>query len=100
MKLGVLITTDRHLSHVVGLVSAAVQKGHEPTLFCMDRGTRLLIQNDFLGLCKQAGVTISICQHSADELAVDTSVITRDIVCGSQFNNAMMCHEADKVIVL
>ncbi len=100
MNLGILVTSDEHLDHVIGLVKAAIHKAEKVTLFCMDRGTLLLENANVKDLCKLEGVEISLCRHSAEGLGVDTQNIQKDIVCGSQFNNAMMNHEADKVIIL
>lgn len=100
MKLGILINTDRHLQHVIGIARAASAKGHEVSLFAMDEGTRLFQQTDFHRLCEVENLTMSLCNHSAAECGVDTSVITKEIVVGSQFNNAMMNNQSDRVIVL
>ena len=100
MNLGLLVTSDEHLDHVIGFVKAATNKAEKVSLFCMDRGTLLLENPRIKELCKLDGVEISLCRHSAEGLGVDTHNIQKDIVCGSQFNNAMMNHEADKVIVL
>ena len=100
MKLGILVNTDKHIKHIIGISQAANSKGHEVSLFAMDEGTRLLNDKEFIRLCKLDNITISICNHSAEEQGVDTSGISKEIVVGSQFNNAMMNHEADHVIVL
>ena len=100
MKLGILINTDRHLDHVIGLARAASDRGHEVSLFAMDEGARLLNSSEFVRLCELEKVSISLCKHSATEQGVDTSGINREIIVGSQFNNAMMNNQMDKVIVL
>lgn len=100
MKLGIIITTDRHLDHVVGITQAASAKGHEVSIFAMDAGTRLLGFTEFTQLCTADNVVMSLCQHSASEQGVDTEGVSKEIVLGSQFNNAMMNNEADKVISL
>ncbi len=100
MKLGIFVNTNRHLGDVVGLVKAALGKGHEVILFNMDDGTKLLGTPEFSALCKTKGVTMSFCDHSAKQLGVATEGIPQEIVCGSQYNNAMMMHDADRVIVL
>ena len=100
MKLGILITTDKHLEHVVGITHAASKKGHEVILFAMDEGTWLLNKTEFTRLCEVENSTISVCHHSADAYGVDTTGISKEIVIGSQFNNAMMNNQADRVIVL
>ena len=100
MKLGILANTNKHLNHIVGITKAACDKGHEVSIFAMDEGTELVGKSDFKDLCKLDNVSISICRHSAEERGVDTSRISNEIICGSQFNNAMMNNESDKVIVL
>lgn len=100
MNLGILVNTDRHLDHVMGLVKAAVSKGHGVVLFNMDGGTKLLGTPQFKELCGTKGVTVGFCDHSAKHLNVATEGLPSDMVCGSQYNNAVMMHDADRVIVL
>lgn len=100
MKLGIVVTSDRHLEHIVGLARAASQKGHDVSIFAMDKGTRLLGDTEFTRLCSEDNVVMSLCQHSAEENGVNTEGISKEIVLGSQFNNAMMNNEADRVVVL
>ena len=100
MKLGILVNTDDHLDDVLGLVDAALAQGHEVILFTMDSGTRLLVHPSYQAQCKRPGVTMSYCDHSAQQLGVATGTIPDEIICGSQYDNAVMMHTADKVIVL
>jgi predicted peroxiredoxin len=100
MKLGILINTDKHLAEITGLTRAASDKGHEVTIFAMDDGTRLLEEADYVALAGLANVKISYCDHSAIELAVKKEGLPEEIERSSQYNNAAMIHNADKVIVL
>ncbi len=100
MKFGILVNTDLHLEHLAGLTRAASGQGHEVVIFAMDRGTHLTKHREFVELCRLPRVTISLCRHSAEEHGIDVEGIPKDIVCGSQFNNAAMAHEADRVLVL
>jgi hypothetical protein len=100
VKLGILITTDRHLNHILGICRAASAKGHEVVIFAMNEGTRLIAYLEFIRLCEFENTSISLCSHSAAELDVDTSGVPKEIIIGSQFNNAMMNNQSDKVIVL
>jgi len=101
MKLGILVTTDRHLDDAVGLTKAAVKKGHEVVIFNMDEGTKLLGNPSFRELCKAKGVTMAFCDHSTGKLNVPVKDgLPAEIVCGSQFNNANMFHDVDRVINL
>ena len=100
MKLAIFVNTDRHLEHIVGITKAALAKGHEVMMFNMDDGTKLLGTREFSELCKTDGVSISFCDHSAKSLNVSTEGLPKEMVCGSQYNNAVMNHDADKIIVL
>jgi predicted peroxiredoxin len=100
VKLGILITTDRHLNHILDISRAASAKGHEVTIFAMNEGTKLLANSEFTRLCELDNTTMSLCNHSATEFGVDTTGISKEIIIGSQFNNAMMNNQADKIIVL
>ncbi len=100
MKLGIVVNTDRHLAEIAGLTQAAVAKGHEVAIFAMDEGTRLLADPQYTGLCRLAGVTMSVCQHSAETIGVSIEGLPPEIRCGSQLQNAMMQHAADRIVVL
>ncbi len=100
MKLGILVNTDKHLDSIMGITRSALAKGNTVAIFSMDAGTKLLENPSFTALCKSNGVTMSFCDHSAKHINVSTEGIPSEIACGSQFDNANMNHEADKVIVL
>ncbi|MBI5846785.1 MAG: hypothetical protein HZB31_02325 [Nitrospirae bacterium] len=100
MMLGVLVNTDRHGKHLVGLTKAALARRHEVSIFLTDIGTRLLGDPAVRELALLQGVTISFCVHSASNNGVDYEGIPSGIIAGSQVNNAIMNHHADKVIVL
>ena len=100
MKLGILVTTDKYLDAITGITKSAISKGHTVSIFNMDEGTKLLANPSFTALCKTQGVTMSYCDHSAKHIEVSTEGVPSEIACGSQFDNANMNHESDKVIVL
>ncbi len=100
MKMGIFVNTDKHAEDVTGLTKAAVAKGHEVMIFMMDSGVKLLSNTSVTGLCNESGVTVSYCDHSVGQIGVSKEGIPDKVVCGSQFDNANMNHEADKVIVL
>ncbi len=100
MKLGMLINTDKYLDAVLGITDAALSMGHEVIIFIMDEGTRLLENPLLTTLCTRQGVKMSLCEHSAQRLGVKVDGLPNEIVCGSQYRNAIMMHTADKVIIL
>lgn len=100
MKLGILVNTDKNIEAVIGLAKAALAKGHEVTIFTMDEGTRLLGNPSYYELCKLGSAQMSFCDHSAKMVGAKTDGLPAEVVCGSQYNNADMNHNSDKVIVL
>lgn len=100
MKLGILINTDKRAADVIGLTEAAVLKGHEVVLFMMDAGVRFLHNPSITALHKLPGVSLSFCSYSAEQLDVSTKGLPKIITSGSQFNNAEMVKNTDRVIVL
>ena len=100
MKLGILVNTNKHLEHVVEITAAARVKGHEVIIFTMDEGTRLLHDPAYVALAELDGVTMSFCKHSADHLHLKTDQVPESIAAGSQYQNAVMNNESDRVIIL
>jgi predicted peroxiredoxin len=100
MKLGILVNTDDHLEALLGITDAALAQGHEVSIFVMDAGTRLLNLPQIRELSLRQKIVMSFCEHSAQGLGVPFEAIPEAIVRGSQYDNATMLHEADKVIVL
>jgi predicted peroxiredoxin len=100
MKLGIFVNTNKHLADVTGVVKAALARGHEVVVFNMDDGSKLLGTPEFRTLCSTKGVSMSFCDHSAKHIGIATEGLPKEIACGSQYNNAVMMHDADRVIVL
>lgn len=100
MKLGIHVNDDKHLDHVIGITKAAVSKGHEVIIFTMVDGIKLLENPVYTDLCKVPNVQMSFCDHNASGMGINKEVIPQDVICGSQYNNAVMVHDVDKVIVL
>jgi predicted peroxiredoxin len=100
MKLGILVNTESHMNDIIGIARAATERGHDVVIFTMDRGTKLFKNPEYADLCNLKGVKMSFCDHNAKMFEAQTEGISDEIVCGSQFDNAAMHHECDKVIVL
>ena len=92
-KLGILVNTDKYLEDIVGLAKAAKAAGHDVTVFGMDDGTLLMAD-----ICKALGqgIEVSYCEHSASPRGVSD---VEGATAGSQYQNAVMMHEVDKVVV-
>ena len=100
MKLRILVNTNKHLEDIIGLTEAASSRVHEVVIFAMDEGARLLTEPLFTGLSAKQNVSMGFCDHSALQLGVNKEGLTEDIAVGSQYDNAIMHNESDRVIVL
>jgi predicted peroxiredoxin len=100
LKLGILVNTDRHRDHVTGIAKAAVSRGHEVIIFVMDDGVKLLSDPGVSSLCRIKGIQMSFCKNSTRVLSVSTEGVSAEIEEGSQYYNAVMNRDADRVIVL
>ncbi len=100
MKLGILVNTDKHLEDIIGITEAALSEGHFVTIFVMDDGTKLLEETSFVKLCELEGLKMSYCNYNAEGTGISKEIIPDSLICGSQYENSIMVHESDKVIVL
>jgi len=100
MKLGILVNREDHLNEIIGITKAALERGHEVVVFTMDVGTRLFKRPEYSDLCGLNGVKMSFCDHNAKMFRAGTEGIPEAISRGSQYDNASMMHECEKVIVL
>ena len=100
MKLGLLVTRDDFKDDVIGLTKAAIARGHEVIIFMTDDGVRLCLDRDIEALKDLLGVSMSLCDHSAKLRDVPGENVPQGIIAGSQYQNAAMNQDADKVIVI
>ncbi len=100
MILGLLVTRDGFKDDIIGLTKAAVTKGLQVIIFMMDDGIRHTQDKDVVALKDLEGVTVSICDHSAKLRNVEEDMVPEGITCGSQYQNAVMNQDAEKVIVI
>lgn len=100
MRLGIMVTTERNLEQVIGIAEAAAARGHAVAIFATDTGVRLLAERRFSALSGLPGVTMSYCDQSAQTHGGRPAGLPETVVQGSQFENAVMHAESDKVIVL
>jgi len=100
MKLGILVNTNKQAGNLIGLTKAALSKGHEVIVFFMDDGVKLLSNKKVTSLCNNSGISMSFCDYTTQKNGISKEGICDNIVCGSQYDNSTMNHEADRVIVL
>lgn len=91
--LGILVNSDKYQEDVEGIVRAAKKAGHDVKIFMMDDGTLLAAP-----ICGDIGTDaeVAYCDHSAEPRGVKD---VQGATAGSQYQNALMMHDADKVVV-
>jgi sulfur relay (sulfurtransferase) complex TusBCD TusD component (DsrE family) len=91
--LGILVNSDKYGDEITGIVRAAKAAGHEVKIFMMDDG--VLLADELCGAV--AGeAEIAYCDHSAEPRGVKD---VEGATSGSQYQNAVMMHDSDKVVV-
>jgi len=100
VKLGLFVSTEGNLHHLVGITQEAVSRGHEVKIFVMDDGAHLLPHELIAGLSEIESVDISYCDLNAKQRGIDGSDLSPGLKSGSQNDNAGMLSEVDKLICL
>jgi sulfur relay (sulfurtransferase) complex TusBCD TusD component (DsrE family) len=98
MHLGIVVTTDAGEPHAIGLAQAALQKGWACRCFLTDRGVLLLNSPRFLALARAGQLRVDVCEHSWEQYGATEP--PAGVAMGSQYQNAELAHQCDRVIVL
>lgn len=98
MQLGIVATRPEAEPHVVGLASAASVRGWVCRCFLTDRGVLLLNSPRFLELARAGQVRVDVCDHSWAQCGAGEP--PTGVTMGSQYQNAELAHQCDRVIVL
>ena len=96
-KLGIMVTQYANLEHIIGVTKAARAAGHPVQIFMTDEGVKFSRDPKFLELLKVDGVEISVCDHSCERVGVHDK--TEGVSYGSQYNNAGMLHDNERVLI-
>lgn len=98
MLLGIVATTEFCAEHLVGLTSAAAARGWRCRGFLTDRGVRLLHSADLLELVGTNRLDLAVCEHSWE--IYGSGAAPAGVTMASQYQNAELANQCDKVIVL
>lgn len=97
MKLGIMLNTgfgSQNATTARRLVEAALEEGHQVSLFLMDEGVYNL--NGFKDL-QEKGLALSLCAHNAYQRCLEK---IDGVLFGSQYDWAQIVNESDRVICL
>ncbi|MBN1832912.1 MAG: hypothetical protein JW896_12470 [Deltaproteobacteria bacterium] len=97
-KLGILVSSEKHLDKIINLCEAAKEKGVVVTIFFTHRGTLLTQEPRFSELKGKA--RISICRAAFENHGLKSPIERMDGKdFGTQARNAEMIEECDRYLV-
>jgi peroxiredoxin family protein len=98
-KLGILVSSDRYIDHLIGITRAAQRAGKEVIIFLTNRGVLLTKNERFVeleGICK-----ISLCSLCFEFFKLAKPIpVVKDKDFGTQMRNVELMRESDRYIVL
>ena len=99
-SLGIVVTTEKHLDHIVGLTKAARDGGKDVRIFFTAGAVKLCPTEEAQELVK-AGADVSLCRVTYELLELDKQHGTEinGMTFGSQDDNAEIIAAVDRYVV-
>ncbi len=99
-SLGIVVTTEKHLDHIVGLTKAAKDAGKEVRVFFTAGAVKLCPTEEAQELVK-AGADVALCRVTYELLELDKQHGTEinGMTFGSQDDNAEIIAAVDRYVV-
>jgi hypothetical protein len=98
-KLGILVTADKHLDHLIGICRAATKAGKEVSVFLTNRGVLLSQDPRFVELEGQGHISLCNVNFEFFQLTKPIPVVA-DKDFATQMRHAEMIEECDRYLVL
>ena len=98
MRLGIVASHESAGTHLAGLAAAAAARGWQCRVFLTDSAVKLAASASLQGLAKSGAVRVDVCEHSWQHFAGESK--PEGATLGSQFQNAELVRECDRVLVL
>ena len=98
-KLGILVSSDRYIDHLIGITNAAHRAGKKVTIFLTNRAVLLTKNERFTeleGICH-----VSLCSLCFESFKVDKPVpVVNDKDFATQMRSVVIMKDCDRYIVL
>ena len=99
-KLGIFVTTDKHLDHLLGICKALEKSGREAIIFLSSRGVLLTQQEKFKEI-ESLPMVISLCNVGFEHFKLQKPVpVVKDEDFATQMRHAEMIEDCDRYLVL
>ena len=98
MRLGIVATHESAGPQLAGLAAAAAARGWPLRCFLTDSGVKPAANGALLALAQSGKLRPDVCEHSWQHLGMGEA--PEGATLGSQFQNAELVRECDRVLVL
>jgi peroxiredoxin family protein len=98
-KLGIFVSSDEHLDHLIGITKAAINAGKEVSVFLTNRGVLLTQDERFRELEGWGHVSLCNVNFEAFKLQAPIPVVAEKDFA-TQARHGIMIEECDRYIVL
>jgi hypothetical protein len=98
MRIGIVATHESSGAHLLGLAAAAAARGWPCRCFLTDSGVKLVADDRLVALAKSGAIRLDVCEHSWHHF--NEGPAPEGATLGSQFQNAELVRECDRVVVL
>jgi sulfur relay (sulfurtransferase) complex TusBCD TusD component (DsrE family) len=105
MKINVLLTTSPELENsntVLNLINAAIDLGHESTIFFMDDGVYNVVKGNHISSkfaqLRDKGASLALCGHTAEERGVKKEDCIDGVAFAGQYELAVLINESDRFL--
>ncbi len=98
-KLGIFVSSDKHLDHLIGISRAAKEAGKEVIVFLTNRGVLLTQDPRFPEM--EGLAEVSLCNVNFEAFGLNKPVpVVQDKDFATQARHGMMIEDVDRYIVL
>ena len=98
MRIGIVATHESAGAHLEGLAAAAAARGWACRCFLTDSGVKLATRGGLSALARSGAIRLDVCEHSWHHYGEGD--LPEGASAGTQFQNAQLAGECDRVIVL
>jgi len=96
MRFGILIIDAAYRDFILQVLRAAEKRGDQVDIFIMDEGCPITEDPEFKELAEGKDVSTTICDLNRRQRGIEAPL---EVKIGSQFDNARMVHECEKILV-
>ncbi|MBF0218063.1 MAG: hypothetical protein HQL49_00835 [Gammaproteobacteria bacterium] len=101
MRLGIVVTDINQAAQAQCVVKEALAYGWSLRCFLTENGVNMLKDDSFIGLARNHGLHLSVCEHSVARYCHELPLqeISDVVIVGGQYQDAELVRHSDRVLV-